>query len=74
VSGIGSHVIAPIQFKTKYNPIKDFTHIAFLGGPPIALVVSTNTPVYDLKGFIEFVNRNQMVFLMVHLGLVPMVM
>ena len=34
ISGIGSHVIAPFQYPNKYDPIKDFTHIALLGGPP----------------------------------------
>lgn len=55
ISGIGSHVIAPLQFANKYDPIKDFTHIAFLGGPPLALVVNPNLPITDLKGFVTYV-------------------
>ena len=43
VSGIGSHVIAPAGGGT-FNPLKDFTHIALLGGPPIALVVNGARP------------------------------
>jgi len=54
ISGIGSHVIAPFQFQNKYDPIKDFTHIAFLGGPPLALVVNPSLPITDLKSFIAF--------------------
>jgi tripartite-type tricarboxylate transporter receptor subunit TctC len=40
ISGIGSHVIAPAENPKACDPIKDFTHIAILGGPPIALAVS----------------------------------
>jgi tripartite-type tricarboxylate transporter receptor subunit TctC len=54
ISGVGSHVIAPFQYPNKYDPIKDFTHIAFLGGPPLALVVYPNLPITDLKSFISY--------------------
>src|SRR5262249_6817523 len=39
ISGIASHVIAPEMNKVEFDPVKDFTHIAYLGGPPIALIV-----------------------------------
>jgi tripartite-type tricarboxylate transporter receptor subunit TctC len=36
VSGVASHVIAPaINPNTGYDPLRDFTHIAYLGGPPV---------------------------------------
>ena len=54
ISGVGSHVIAPFQYPNKYDPIKDFTHIAFLGGPPLALVVNPSLPITDLKSFISY--------------------
>lgn len=54
ISGIGSHVIAPFQYQNKYDPMKDFTHIAFLGGPPLALVVNPSLPITDLKSFISY--------------------
>ncbi|SMC33108.1 Tripartite-type tricarboxylate transporter, receptor component TctC [Polynucleobacter kasalickyi] len=54
ISGIGSHVIAPFQYANKYDPVKDFTHIAFLGGPPLALVVNPNLPITDLKSFVNY--------------------
>lgn len=53
VSGIGSHVIAPAAGPT-FNPLKDFTHIALLGGPPIALVVNGTRP---WRNFEEFVTQ-----------------
>lgn len=32
VSGAGSHLTAPLTQKVDYDPVKDFTHIAMLGG------------------------------------------
>jgi tripartite-type tricarboxylate transporter receptor subunit TctC len=40
-----------------FDPMKDFTHIAMLGGPPIALVVNAAQPYRDVAGFIEGVSR-----------------
>jgi tripartite-type tricarboxylate transporter receptor subunit TctC len=54
ISGVGSHVIAPFQYPNKYDPIKDFTHIAFLGGPPLAVVVNPSLPITDLKSFVNY--------------------
>lgn len=52
VSGIGSHVLAPWMTPGSFDPVKDFTHIAFLGGPPAVFVVNADGPVKDLPGFI----------------------
>src|ERR1700754_4372067 len=39
VSGIASHVIAPsIQPNAGFDPMEDFTHIAYFGGPPLVMV------------------------------------
>ena len=38
------------------NPMKDFTHLALLGGPPTALVVNADLPIKDIKSFIAYVN------------------
>ncbi len=56
LSGIGSHVIAPQQLGNGMSPMKDFTHLALLGGPPSALVVNADLPVKDIKAFIAYVN------------------
>jgi tripartite-type tricarboxylate transporter receptor subunit TctC len=58
ISGIGSHVIAPIETPAGFDPIKDFSHIALLGGPPLAMVVNAELPVKDVKGFIAHVNAS----------------
>lgn len=52
VSGVGSHVIAPALNPKAFDPVKDFTHVAMLGGPPIALAVNDKVPVKNVKEFI----------------------
>jgi tripartite-type tricarboxylate transporter receptor subunit TctC len=53
VSGIASHVIAPLLPRgTAYDPIRDFTHIALFGGPPAVLAVNPSLPAKNLKEFI----------------------
>jgi hypothetical protein len=40
ISGIASHVIAPAFSRAPpYDGLRDFTHVAYLGGPPVVLVV-----------------------------------
>lgn len=53
ISGIGSHVIAPVSNKT-IDPVHDFTHIAYLGGPPLVLVVHPSLPVHSVKELITY--------------------
>jgi tripartite-type tricarboxylate transporter receptor subunit TctC len=53
VSGIASHVIAPLLPQgTPYDPQKDFTHIALFGGPPAVLAVNPSLPAKTLKDFV----------------------
>ena len=58
ISGIGSHVIAPVEAPNAFDPLKDFSHIALLGGPPLAMVVNAELPVKDVKGFINHVQNS----------------
>ena len=51
VSGIGSHVIAPVANRM-IDPMGDFTHIAYLGGPPLVLAVHPGVPATTVKEFI----------------------
>jgi tripartite-type tricarboxylate transporter receptor subunit TctC len=49
VSGIASHVIAPMLPQgTPYDPVRDFTHIALFGGPPAVLAVHAPLAAKDL--------------------------
>src|SRR5215470_13015296 len=49
VSGVASHVIAPaISRRPEYDPVRQFTHIAYFGGPPIVWVVHPSLGAGDL--------------------------
>jgi tripartite-type tricarboxylate transporter receptor subunit TctC len=52
VSGIGSHVVAPAAAPAPYDPVRDFAHIAFLGGFPAVLVVPAASGPRTLKEFV----------------------
>jgi tripartite-type tricarboxylate transporter receptor subunit TctC len=53
VSGIASHVIAPLLPQgTPYDPVRDFTHIAMFGGPPAVLAVHPSMEAKDLREFV----------------------
>jgi tripartite-type tricarboxylate transporter receptor subunit TctC len=58
VSGIASHVIAPLLPRgTPYDPMKDFTHIALFGGPPAVLAVNPSLPAKNLKEFVALAKQ-----------------
>ena len=49
-SGMPSHVLAPAMNKNaSFDPVKDFTHIAYLGGPPNVFVVHPSAGVNSFK-------------------------
>jgi tripartite-type tricarboxylate transporter receptor subunit TctC len=55
VSGIPTHVLGPAMNKTQdFDPMRDFTHIAFFGGAPNAFVVH---PDFGVRSFAEFLAR-----------------
>lgn len=55
ISGIGSHAIAPsLPVKLSFDPMRDFTHIAVLGGPPNVLAVHPSVPARNLKEFLAY--------------------
>ena len=50
VAGMPSHVLAPAMNKNaNIDPIRDFTHIAYLGGPPNVFVVHPSSGVNSFK-------------------------
>lgn len=54
VSGVASHAIAPaLNANSGYDPIRNFTHIAYLGGPPVVWVVNPSLKVADLKALLD---------------------
>jgi tripartite-type tricarboxylate transporter receptor subunit TctC len=57
-SGMPSHVLAPAMNKNaNFDPIKDFTHIAYLGGPPNVFVVHPSLGVNTFKELIGLMKR-----------------
>jgi tripartite-type tricarboxylate transporter receptor subunit TctC len=61
VSGIATHAIAPtMNPHTDYDPVKDFTHVAYFGGPPIVLIVPVGLGVKTLAGLVDYAKaRNE---------------
>jgi tripartite-type tricarboxylate transporter receptor subunit TctC len=50
VAGMPSHVLAPAMNKiVNVDPIRDFTHIAYLGGPPNVFVVHSSSGINSFK-------------------------
>ena len=49
-SGMPSHVLAPAMNKNaSFDPVKDFTHVAYLGGPPNVFVVHPSAGINSFK-------------------------
>jgi tripartite-type tricarboxylate transporter receptor subunit TctC len=58
ISGIASHVIAPaFSRKPPYDGLRDFTHVAYLGGPPVVLVVHPSLGVRSFREFLDLARR-----------------
>ncbi len=59
VSGVASHAIAPaLNANTGYDPVRDFTHIAYMGGPPIVWVAHPSLKARTLDDVIKAVRGN----------------
>ena len=54
ISSIASNVISPVfNANPGYDGLKDFTHIAYLGGPPVVMVVHPSLGVTNYKDFLK---------------------
>src|SRR5262245_13490348 len=58
VGYVATHGTNPAVRKVPYDPVKDFTPIAMVGGTPNVLVVNPDVPVTDLTGLIEYAKRS----------------
>src|SRR5262249_50900933 len=57
-AGMSSHVLAPATHKNPgYDPIADFTHIAFLGGAPSIILVHPSLGVTSLSELLAHARR-----------------
>jgi tripartite-type tricarboxylate transporter receptor subunit TctC len=55
---VATHATNPAVRKSGYDPIRDFTPIAMLGGTPNLLVVSRTIPVNTLAEFVAYAKAN----------------
>ena len=58
VGYVATHGTNPAVRKVPYDPVRDFTAIAMVGGTPNVLVVHPSVPVTDLKGLIDYAKNN----------------
>ena len=54
VSSLGSFVITPAFTPLPFDPFKDFTHIAYLGGQPTVTFVNKDLPQKTLAEFVAY--------------------
>ena len=60
VSSIASHVVAPNQNReVGFDPMKDFSHIAYFGGPPIVMIAHPSLGVKSLKDLQELAKKSK---------------
>ncbi len=59
ISSLAYHVIAPATAaKPAYDPIKDFTHVAYIGGPANVFVVNPKSGITSLPELAAFGRRS----------------
>src|SRR5262249_49135024 len=51
---LGSFIISPVFTPVPFDPFRDFTHIAYLGGQPVALFANTDLPFRTLSDFVTY--------------------
>ena len=58
VSGIPTHVLGPAMNRNVgFDPMRDFTHIAYFGGTPNALVVHPSLALASYRDFVALARR-----------------
>jgi tripartite-type tricarboxylate transporter receptor subunit TctC len=59
IGGMSPHVLSPAANKSPtYDPMADFTHIAYLGGAPSIILVHPSTGVKTFKEFLAYIRAN----------------
>lgn len=53
VSGIATNVVVPVMLSVPFDSMKDFSHIALLGGPPQVLTVHPAFEAKTLRQYVE---------------------
>ena len=55
VSSLGSFIISPVFTPVPFDPFRDFTHIAYLGGQPVTLFANKDLPLRTLSDLVAYV-------------------
>ena len=58
VSSLGSFVISPVFAPVSFDPFKDFTHVAYLGGQPLILFANGDAPYRSLAQLVSYAKAN----------------
>jgi tripartite-type tricarboxylate transporter receptor subunit TctC len=58
VSSFGSFIINPAFTALPFDPIKDFTHIAYLGGQSVVMFVNKDLPQKTLAELVAYAKSN----------------
>jgi tripartite-type tricarboxylate transporter receptor subunit TctC len=59
MSSDASHVVATaFSSAPLYDGVNDFTHIAYLGGAPVVLIVHPSLPVHGYAEFVDYVKKS----------------
>ncbi len=60
-SGMPSFVLGPAMNakNASFDPVRDFTHIAYLGGPPNVFVVHSSSPVKSFKELLDLMRSQK---------------
>ncbi len=54
VSNVSPHTVSPVIFpKVGYDPVKSFTHIAFIGTVPVVLIVHPEFPARSVADYVK---------------------
>jgi tripartite-type tricarboxylate transporter receptor subunit TctC len=54
VSGLGSFIISPVFKAVPFHPFRGFTHIAYVGGQPVALFANKDLPFRSLSDLVSY--------------------
>ena len=58
ISSLGSFIISPVFTPVPFDPFRDFTHIAYLGGQPVVLFVNDASRFKTLADLVAFAKTN----------------